>query len=46
MMIAIINFGRPVVSQTINKEERKKNFLVNIRQLRLFIELIEFFTIF
>lgn len=24
-MIAVITFGRPVVSQTINKEERKKN---------------------
>lgn len=50
MMIAVITFGRPVVSQTINKEERKKNSvdleLVNIRQLGLFIELIEFFTIF
>lgn len=23
-MIAVITFGRPVVSQTINKEERKK----------------------
>lgn len=25
MMIAIITFGRPVVSQTINKKERKNN---------------------
>lgn len=25
MMIAVITFGRPVVSQTINKKERKKN---------------------
>lgn len=24
-MIAVITFGRPVVSQTINKKERKKN---------------------
>lgn len=51
MMIAVITFGRPVVSQTINKKERKKNsvdlkIFGNIRQLGLFIELIEFFTIF
>lgn len=25
MMIAVISFGRPVVSQTINKKERKNN---------------------
>lgn len=48
MTIAVITFGRPVVSQTINKKERKKNsvdlkFFGNIRQLGLFIE---FFTIF
>lgn len=30
MMIAVITFGRPVVSQTINKKERRKKNSVDL----------------